>query len=112
MNALGVLDLLVSCDGTVSLVDLFISSGCYVPNIGICCSSMFKFFAFINSATYGAVASRALKWLLAVIGVVPIFELVNPDSKVELKMLEPPVYPFLSIDLEVLTSTLRTISAA
>jgi len=64
----------------------------------------------MNSAAYGAVASLLPKWLLAVIGVAAIF--VNPDSKVEVKMLEPPVYPFLSIDLEVLTSTLRTVWAS
>ncbi len=113
-TANGVLEILVSYDGPESIVDFIVSSAGYVPNIGICCSWMLilsNLTAFVLSPTYGAVASRALKLLLAVIGGAAFFEKVNAELKVELKMLDPPVYLLLSIGLEVLASTL-TASAA
>jgi len=113
-TASGVLEILVSYDGPDSIVDFIVSSAGYVPNIGICCSWMLilsNLTAFVFSPTYGAVASRALKLLLAVIVGAAFFEKVNAELKVELKMLEPPVKPFLSIGREVLASTL-TASAA
>ena len=113
-TANGVLEILVSYDGPESPVDFIISSAGYVPNIGICCSWMLiqsNLTAFVPSTTYGAVASRALKRLLAVIRGAAFFEKVNAELNVELKMLELPVYPLLSNGREVLASTL-TASAA
>lgn len=61
----------------------------------------------------GAVANRALKLFLAVMAAdsLPFLEKVNAELKVELNMLEPPVYTLLSIDREVLTSTLLASEA-
>jgi hypothetical protein len=60
----------------------------------------------------GAVAVRALKIFLAVIAPdsLPFFEKVNAELNVESKMLD--VYTLLSIDRDVLTTTLFASIAA